>query len=86
MKRRAFISLVGGAAAAASRDACAAADDAGVHARYKFNALAFSLESLSYALKRQKSSLPASLAQEKDAPTMAHLKREIRTLLKRHSA
>jgi hypothetical protein len=52
-----------------------------VHARYKFNALAFSLESLSYALRRQKSPLPASLAQEKNAPTMAQLTREIRTLL-----
>jgi len=57
-----------------------------VHARYKFNALAFSLEFLSYALKRQKSSLPASFAQEQDAPTMAKLTSEIRTLLKGHSA
>jgi len=53
-----------------------------VHARYKFNALAFSLEFLSYALRRQKSSLPASLAQEKDAPKMAQLTREVRMLLK----
>jgi hypothetical protein len=52
-----------------------------VHARYKFNALAFSLELLSFALKRQKSSLPASFAQERDAPTMADLTREIRTLM-----
>ena len=52
-----------------------------VHARYKFNALAFSLESLSYALKRQNSPLPASHTQEQDAPKMAQLTREIRTLL-----
>jgi hypothetical protein len=53
-----------------------------IHARYNFNALAFSLESLSCALKGQKSRLPASLAQQKNAPTMAHLTRELRTLLR----
>src|SRR5262249_61995378 len=54
-----------------------------VHARHKFTALAFSLQFLSYALKRRKSLYPASLAQVKvkDAPTMTQLTREIRTLL-----
>jgi hypothetical protein len=53
-----------------------------VHARYKFNALVFSLEFLSYALKRQKSPHPTFFAQEKNAPTITQLTREIRTLLK----
>src|SRR5262245_13957447 len=44
-----------------------------VHARYNFAALAFSLEFLSYGLKRRKSPLPASFAQAKNAPTMAQL-------------
>jgi len=54
-----------------------------VHARYKFNALAFSLEFLALALKKRKSPLPASLARAANAPTMAQLTREIRKILER---
>ena len=52
-----------------------------VHARHKFTALAFSLQFLSYGLKRRKSLYPASLAQVKDAPTMTQL-----TQRRRHAA
>ena len=54
-----------------------------MHARQRFNALAFGLEFLVYEIKKQKTQLPASLARPGNVPTMAYLTRQIRTILQR---
>ena len=52
-----------------------------VSARLQFTALAFGLEFLVHRVNQQKTLLPASLAQADDAPSMAKLTHQIRTML-----
>lgn len=54
-----------------------------IQAQQNFSALAFSVEFLFYRLIRRKTTLSASLAQAKDAPTTAQLTRQIRTMVSR---
>lgn len=52
-----------------------------VHARMQFEALAYGLQLLASRVLKQKTLLPASLAQAGDVPTMAMLTSQIRAML-----